>query len=100
MKREPAIWRPMTQLEYDAIVALQPGVVTYIPGSPPKRFARDLMSYATMKPLEITEKQAAALWRQAWRYRRQVADKLVAAEAKRRHEAEIADQVAARGNPR
>jgi hypothetical protein len=83
--REKPVWRPMTDLERAACLALSPGLVSYLPGSVPKRIGRDLAAQATEAEPQITDKQAAMLWRQAWAYRRQISDGAVLREARRQH---------------
>lgn len=72
-----ADWRPMTDLEHRAALALQG--VTYPVASPPKRFARHLGSQCSTKT--ITDKQANLMWYYCHRFRRQIVDKDVLAEA-------------------
>jgi hypothetical protein len=57
----------MTPYELTIAKALSPARVSYLPGSPDKRFARTICG-AT----EITESQALYLRRMAHRYRRQL----------------------------
>jgi hypothetical protein len=73
-KREPAAWRPMTEQERIACCAIGPGVVTYPPATSVKRLARHLSEQAHDKEPKITDKQADALWKIAWRFRRQIAN--------------------------
>ena len=80
-----AVWRPMTDLERAAALALSPGRVVYPVASSPKRFARSLHAQAEATEPQITDRQAEVLWRQAWRFRRQVASQDVRDEAARRH---------------
>lgn len=87
-KREKPAWRPMTDLERAACLALSPGNVSYLPGSVPKRIGRNLAAQAAKDDPQITDKQAAMLWRQCWAYRRQIADGAVLSEAKRQHKEE------------
>jgi len=84
-KREKPAWRAMTDLERAACLALSPGNVSYLPGSVPKRIGRNLAAQASEDEPRITDKQAVMLWRQAWTYRRQIADAAVLREAKRQH---------------
>lgn len=84
-KREKPVWRPMTGLERAACLALSPGNVSYLPGSIPKRIGRNLAAQASAAEPQITDKQATMLWRQAWTYRRQIADGAVLSEARRQH---------------
>jgi len=83
--REKPVWRPMTDLERAACLSLSPGLVSYLPGSVPKRIGRDLAAQATEAEPCITDKQAAMLWRQCWTYRRQIGNAAVLREAKRQH---------------
>ena len=84
-KREKTAWRPMTDLERAACLSLSPGLVSYLPGSVPKRIGRNLAAQATEAEPRITDKQAAMLWRQCWTYRRQISCAAVLSEAKRQH---------------
>jgi len=84
-KREKPAWRPMTDLERAACLALAPELVCYLPGSVPKRIGRNLAAQASADEPRITDKQAAMLWGQAWTYRRQIADGAVLREARRKH---------------
>lgn len=65
-----ADWRPMTALERQAAIELSH--VTYPVGSPPKRLARSLAAQANQVHGLITDAQAKAMWRQAYRFRRQL----------------------------
>lgn len=87
-KRKKPAWRPMTNLERAACLALDPGLVSYLPGSVPKRIGRNLAAQASADEPQITDKQAAMLWRQCWTYRRQISDGAVLREAERRHKEE------------
>ena len=69
-----AQWRDMTQFEKRLCEALDPARVRYPVASPPKRLGRDLAAQAKADPPQITDKQAAAAWAQAWRFRRQIPD--------------------------
>lgn len=73
-KRQPATWRAMSDMERRAILAAQPGFVSYCPGSATKRLMRNLAAQAASDAPQITDKQAAAVWQIVWRYRRQVKD--------------------------
>lgn len=64
--------RPMTADELAMARAVSPNRVTYLPGSPDKRFAWTICS-AT----EITEAQASYLHRLVYRYRRQIPNQVV-----------------------
>jgi hypothetical protein len=52
-----------------AIAAISPGRVTYCPGIPTKRFARDIQTATT-----LTENQRRYVWQIVWRFRRQIPD--------------------------
>lgn len=54
----------------------------FVPGSYDKRFAHGIYSIG-MNNRQITEKQAANLWRMVYRYRRQIKDETLIVEAKR-----------------
>ncbi len=58
--------------------AIAPGMVTYPPGIPTKRFARDMAELERFKPDHpLTPKQALYLRQVVVRYRRQVAADIV-----------------------
>lgn len=78
---EPLERTPMTALEQDAARAL--GKCTYLPGSFEKRFARDMASHASSESPQITERQRAWLWKQVYRYRKQIKDKDLIEQAAR-----------------
>lgn len=82
---------PMTELDRRAAKALRACV--FVPGTWPKRFARDMACIADTTGM-ITTKQRLALCRQCWRYRRQIADREVLAWAKAGHEHEQGAQTA------
>lgn len=84
-KREKPAWRPMTALERAACLSLSPGLVSYLPGSVPKRIGRNLAAQAGCDGPQITDKQTAMLWRQCWTYRRQISNAAVLREAGRQH---------------
>lgn len=71
-KREPAKWRPMTDQERAAALAIKPGKVRYPVASPPKALARRLAAQAAAASPVITNRQAAAMWRLVHRFRRQL----------------------------
>lgn len=77
-KRLPAsAYRPMTPEERECALALCPGHVTYLPGSPDKRFARSMAVSARFdSSAVITEPQAEYLRRLVWKYRRQLPEKI------------------------
>jgi hypothetical protein len=78
------VYRPMTDEERRAAAALDPGRVTYLPGSFAKRFQRNLALIASQAgECRITDKQAFLLWSNVWKYRRQVRDKTLVALATR-----------------
>ena len=70
---------PVTELEARAIVAIAPGNVTYIPGIGTKRFARDIQGAS-----QLTDAQHAYVWKIVWKFRRQIKDQALVAEAQRR----------------
>lgn len=66
----------MTERELDIIKALQ--FVTFTPGSAPKRFARDMDGRAHRDPAAaLSPKQSQYLECLAWRFRRQIPEKLI-----------------------
>ncbi len=77
---EPKPRTPMTDLEVRAACAL--ARCTFVPGSSPKSFARNMAAIAGGSK-QITEGQRAYLWSAVWHFRRQIKDKdvLVMAEA-------------------
>ena len=82
-----------TDLERRAISAT--ASVTFPPASWSKRFCRDMRArMANGAELELTEKQRAALWSTVHRFRRQIQDADVRAEAQRRHDAAPTPEVA------
>ena len=82
-KREPAIWRAMTDLEIEA--ATQLWRCSLPPATSTKRLARHMAAQAEADDPKITDKQAVFLWRFCWRFRRQIASAAVHAEAKKFH---------------
>ncbi len=61
----------MTQDEIKVALAL--GECSYLPDSFEKRFAFNISRQASQKPYTpMTDKGRAQLWKQAWRYRRQL----------------------------
>lgn len=68
----------MTDADYRTIQAL--ACCHFYPGSWVKRFVRDLATFPREK--ELSEKQAAALARVAWHYRKQLARHGVAVETR------------------
>ena len=66
-KRQPAVWRPMTEDERK--LALLLAAKSFTPGTADKRFARDIAQQAALE--KITDKQAAWLRRLVHKYRRQ-----------------------------
>ena len=81
-KREPARWRPMTDLEIEAAKAL--GRCRLPPATSTKRLALHMAAQAAKDEPQITDRQAEYLWRFCWTYRRQIASAAVVREAKRR----------------
>jgi hypothetical protein len=69
-RRAPKVKTPATPDELAAIAAIAPGNVTYIPGIPTKRFARQLQG-AT----DLTDAQRVYLWGIVWHFRRQIVDR-------------------------
>jgi len=73
--------RPATDIEIRAMIQL--GTCRFTPASFDKRFAQNMRSFAlnaTPAP-QVTEREVACLWRKVWRYRRQISDKTILAEA-------------------
>jgi hypothetical protein len=68
---------PATPDDLRAIAAISPGRVTYVPGIPTKRFARQIQGAK-----ELTESQRFYVWQIVWRFRRQIADRELVARAK------------------
>lgn len=62
------VYTPATPEELEAIKAI--GGVTFCPGIPTKRFARQIQGST-----ELTDAQRKYLWGIVWRFRRQIADK-------------------------
>lgn len=82
---EPAAPReraPMTDREKYAAKCL--ARCTFVPGSYNKRFARAMEALAMEKNAELTDRQRTNLWRMVFRFRRQIADGELVAEAQRR----------------
>lgn len=74
MKPKVVDYRPMTDLEVKGCRAL--ARCTFLPGTPHKRFARDMGATAeNMAEPAISAAQARQLWRLVWRYRRQIGEK-------------------------
>lgn len=80
-KREPVVWRPMTDLEQRAALAL--GRCRLPPASGTKRLAGHIAEQAQRPEPVITDKQAVYLWQFCHRFRRQISDRNVLQEAKR-----------------
>lgn len=84
------VWRNATPLEREAMLALT--LVKYAPATPAKRFARsmgaqlDAPNRDSVKwPIsQISEAQAALLWKNCHHYRRQIGNPRVRDEAERR----------------
>lgn len=74
--------RAMTAEEKTVAAALCPGRVNYPVASPPKRLGNSL-AYQAEHGATITDRQAVAMWRQAWRFRRQLPCEVV--EIVKRH---------------
>ena len=79
------VFREMTDEEARASLAL--GACSFSVGTFDKRFARGLSGSARTKR-EITDKQAAVLWRLVYRYRRQIPEDAIVDFAMRRVEAD------------
>lgn len=75
-------FRPMTDLERRAVSALDP--VTFPVASFWKRLRRSLAGQAAQENPTISDRQAACLWKTVWRFRRQVLDQTIVAEAESR----------------
>lgn len=80
--KKPA-WRAMSELEVKAAKAICSA--SFSPGTGAKRIARRIAGQVLER--RITAKQAVALWRIAWAYRRSIADEEVLAVAEAFHEA-------------
>ncbi len=73
MSKSKVAYRPMTEIEIRGCYALSG--CTFLPGTPHKRFARDMGHVAANNEAPvISEGQAAQLWRLVYRYRRQIRD--------------------------
>jgi hypothetical protein len=72
------VYTPVTELEVKAIAAISADRVTYLPATGPKRFARQIQG-AT----QLTDAQRGYVWAIAWKFRRQIKDAALVAEAKR-----------------
>lgn len=83
MLKTKTTWRPMTEIEKRAALALAPGRVCYPVASSAKGLAGSLEAAAAAAVPKITDRQAEAMWRQIYRFRRQIQDKALieAAEA-------------------
>lgn len=69
----------MTDSERMFARAIAPGMVTYPPAIPTKRFARDMAELERYQPArELTQKQALYLRQVVVRYRRQIPRDIVA----------------------
>jgi hypothetical protein len=75
---QPAQPRPAADqkpvLEKRACLAISPEAVSYPQASFAKRFGRNLAATAKGDNPQITDRQRAQLWRQVWRFRRQIPD--------------------------
>lgn len=72
-----ADWRPMTDDERRACLALSTSRVTYPVASSPKRLARSLAAQAAAAEPVITDKQASCIWPLVYRFRRQIPTDIV-----------------------
>ena len=92
---------PPTPLERRAMLAISPGLVTYLPGSFDKKFAREMSEEAEFHGdnATLTVRQAWWLWQHVYRYRRQIhARDLLAEAAKQINETEPPKKNRAPGN--
>ena len=64
--------RPMTDDEKAMALAIEPPKVSYVPGIPTKRFARDIAAEARSENPHITTGQASYLRAVVVRFRRQI----------------------------
>ena len=72
----------VSELEQILARAIAPGMVTYVPGTATKRFARDMAWLAEHnREQELTPKQRKYLFDTVHRYRRQIQPAIVAAAA-------------------
>lgn len=76
---------PMTDQEKYAARCL--ARCTFLPGSYNKRFARAMEALAEDEDAGLTKRQRTNLWRLIYRYRRQIADDRLVAEAQQRMQA-------------
>ena len=70
---------PISERERYAIQRL--AKCRFLPGSREKRFARDMAALADSDTPHITARQRAYLWIMVYRYRRQISDERLVAEA-------------------
>lgn len=70
--------RPMTEDEKAMALAIEPPNVSYVPGIPTKRFARDIAAEARSESPHITPSQASYLRAVVVRFRRQIPAYVVA----------------------
>ena len=70
--------RPMTEDEKAMALAIEPPNVSYVPGIPTKRFARDIAAEARSENPHITTGQASYLRAVVVRFRRQIPPYIVA----------------------
>lgn len=68
----PVERRLMTDEEKRMAQAVEPPHVTYVPGSPTKRFAREMAAESRKRDAEITESQAKYLREVVYLFRRQI----------------------------
>lgn len=76
--KSPLVYTPASALDKRAIAAIAPGRVTYIPGIATKRFARQIQGAE-----QLTDAQRLYVWGIVWKFRRQIKDAALVAEAKR-----------------
>ena len=77
------------ELERRAMLALNPGCVSYLPASFNKRFGRAMHEAGLEETYTLTDRQRWLLWRMVYRYRRQIGRPDLLAEAmKHEHDPE------------
>jgi hypothetical protein len=85
-RKSKVAYRPMTVIEITGCKALSG--CTFLPGTPHKRFAKDMSARVSRTdPPLISEGQAALLWRLVYRCRRQIGDRKLIEHAQRMNEA-------------
>lgn len=79
MGKSTVQYRTMSPIEVKACQAL--AACTFLPGTPHKRFARDMGEQARAEQPLISEGQARWLWQLVYRYRRQISSRDLLAHA-------------------